>query len=153
MILLRCNLRIPMRRIATIGLTLMLVGCAEGTKPEPLRRVGSVAPPPKVDAEKPAPAGAPTLYQRLGEEVGLQKAATLALADPTATELAAKLTPQQLGTLLVEASSGERPSNVPVLSAAEWEKLKQAVRGALLHQGVSGADRDEIIERMSKSKR
>ena len=145
-----------MRRIAAIGLTVMLMGCFEGTKPEPLRRVGTVAPPPKVDNGEKAPqlpAAWLTLYERLGREEGLQKTATIALADPTATDIRAKVTPQQLSTLLVEASSGERPSNVPVLSAAEWETLKQAIRGALLRLNVPGVDRDEIIERVSKSKR
>jgi hypothetical protein len=151
-------MRIPMRplargRFAAIGMAVMLLGCFEGTKPEPLRRVGAVAQP-KVDKGNKAPADMPqTLYERLGQEEGLQKAAKIALSDPMTAEIKAKVTPQQLGTLLVEASSDVKPSNVPALSATEWDTLKQALREALRRLSVAGADSDEILERLSKGKR
>ena len=132
----------------------MLVGCeAKDDKPNPLRRVGTVAPPKKGNGEKPRPQiDFQTLYERLGQEDGLKKAAAMALADPAVKELAAKVTPQQLSTLLVEASSGESLSNGPVLSSDEWDRLKLAIRGAFLDLGIPGADRDEIIERLSKKR-
>ena len=146
-----------MKRIAAIGLTLALVGCFEGTKPEPVRRAGVAAPLAKVDKgdkgdKSPLPPGSPTLYHRLGEEKGLQQTAAKALNDPSAKDLGAKLTPQQLGTILVAATS-DQPLNLPALSNAEWNTLKLVVRGALLDLNINGADRDELIERLSKAKR
>jgi hypothetical protein len=144
-----------MRRIVALGLMTMLVGCeAKDDKPNPLRRVGSVAPPPKVEKgdKGQLPVEFLTLYERLGQEDGLKKAAAMALADPAVKELTSKVTPQQLSTLLVEASSGEALSNVPVLSGDQWDQLKLAIRGAFLDLGIPGADRDEIIDRLSKKR-
>ena len=142
-----------MRPIAALGMALLLLGCFEGTKPDPLRRVGTVAAP-KIEKGNKPPADFPqTLYERLGQEEGLQKAAKIALSDPTTAEIRAKVTPQQLGTLLVEASSDVRLGNVPALSATEWETLKQALREALRRLSVAGADSDEILDRLTKGKR
>jgi hypothetical protein len=149
-----------MRRIATVALMLSLIGCFEGTKPEldRLHRAGVVAPPAngdKKDKEKPPASitpGSPTLYERLGRDEGLQRAATMALRDPSAKDLADKMTPQQLGTILV-AATGDQPLNLPTLSEEEWNTLRLVVRGALLDLNISGADRDELIDRMTKGKR
>ena len=79
--------------------------------------------------EAAAAAGSPTLYERLGRGRRPPEGGRARPRRSAAKELATKVTPQQFGTLLVEASSGERPSNVPVLSGPEWDRLKQAIAG------------------------
>ena len=143
-----------MRRFGAFLALTLLVGCTEGTKPDPLRRAGTVAPPP-VEAKDPKakPAEAPTLYKRLGEEEGLMKVAAMALAEPEAKKLAEKLTVPRLGSLLVEASSADGLTDPPPLSAAQWDTLVQVLRTAMVGRGIEGADRDELLTRLMKGKR
>src|SRR5262249_41865466 len=118
---------------------------------------GSATPPAKVEKlekeKQPSPAAVSTLYERLGREEGLQRTAKMALDDPGAKDLKEKMTPQQLGPILVEASASDRPLNLPSLTAGEFDTLRQVVRGALLDLNIPGADRDELIDRLTKGKR
>lgn len=134
-----------------------LLGCTEGTKPNPQPRAGFAATATDA-AKKPEAKPARTLYERLGREEGLQAIAEHMMQDlrsaDRSKEWANKLSVRRLANLLVELSSNAMPGLAEDLrlSDAEWEILVAVLRDALTYRLVADRDRDEILTHFAKAR-
>lgn len=147
--------------INRLGLVLILVsGCSEGTKPEPLSRAGAPARPAKIEGEpKPAPPDkAESLYFRIGGEAGFTRIVDQLVADlaesPKSSDLAGRLNKRLLVQFLMTASHRPQPGLADdlALTPADWKLLSPALRLTLIAHGTPEADRDDLLGKIEKSR-
>jgi hypothetical protein len=144
-----------LRALFVGAMSLLVFGCSEGTKPEPLPRAGVAAPAvPLANKKEPAK----SLYERLGREEGLTQTVHQLVKDLDAEAktkaMAGVLKKRALIDFLMEVSSKPRPhlADDLMLTPDDWSLLIPALRATLTAQGTPPADRDELLANIKNSR-